>query len=114
MFSVNSAYNFVRKDSEVVSSLVFSKLWMCKVVPYAVLAAWRTLENKLATRVNLLRRWVLVENYACCLCGEEVESCRHLFFDCRLLGVSSVYALSDLEYRLSITLILSQTFINSR
>jgi len=63
-FSVNFAYNLVRKDSEVGSSPVFSKLWRCKAVPSVVLTVWRTLENKLATRVNFLRRWVLVENFA--------------------------------------------------
>jgi len=102
MFSVNSVYNHVRKDCEVVSSPIFSKLWGCKAVASVVLNAWKMLENKLATRVNLLRRGVLVENSACCLCGEEEESCRHLFFDCRFawrvwclcfkwLGVSFVY-----------------------
>jgi len=29
-FSVNSTYNHVRKDNEVVFSPVFSKLWRCK------------------------------------------------------------------------------------
>jgi len=102
MFPVNSAYNLVRKDSEVVSFPVFSKLWRCKAVPSVVLTAWRTFGNKLATRVNLLRRGVLVESFACCLCGEKVESCRHLFLDCRFvwrvwclcfkwLGISFVY-----------------------
>ena len=62
-FSVNSAYNHVRKDREVVSSPIFSRLWRCKVVPSDVLTAWRMLENKLATRVNLERRGVLVENF---------------------------------------------------
>jgi len=81
-FSVNSAYNLVRKDREVVSSSVFRKLWRCKAVPSAVLTAWRTMENKLATRVNLNRRGVLVESSMCCLCEKEEESCRNLFLDC--------------------------------
>ena len=40
------------------------------------------MENKLATRVNLSRRGVLVESLMCCLCGKEEESCSNLFFDC--------------------------------
>jgi len=59
------------------------------------------LENKIATRVNLERRGVLVESSLCCLCGREEETYRHLFFDCsfawkvwsfyfRWLGVSFV------------------------
>jgi len=81
-FSVNSAYNLVRKDKEVVSSSVFGMLWECKAVPSAGLMAWRLLENKLATRVDLSRRGVLVESLMCCLCGKEEESCGHLFFGC--------------------------------
>jgi len=81
-FSVNSAYNLVRKDSKVNPSLIFRKLWSCKAVPSAVLIAWRLMENKLATRVNLSRRGVLVVNSLCSFCGKEEETCRHLFFDC--------------------------------
>ena len=81
-FSVNSAYNLVRKDNEEDSFPIFSKLWRCKAVPSAMLTAWRVMEDKLATRVNLSRRGILVDSPMCCLCGKEEESCRHLFFDC--------------------------------
>jgi len=81
-FSVNSAYNLVRKDLEANSSPIFCKLWWCKAVPSAVLIAWRLMENKLGTRVNLSRRGVLVDSSMCSLCGKEEESCRHLIFDC--------------------------------
>ena len=37
-FSVNSAYNLVRKDKEVVPSPVFCMLWECKTVP--LLGLW--------------------------------------------------------------------------
>jgi len=80
-FSVNSAYNLVRKDKETIISPIFCKLWKCKAVPSAALMAWRLLENKLATRVNLSRRGVLVDSSMCGLCGLEEESCCHLFFD---------------------------------
>jgi len=81
-FTVSSAYNLVRKDNEADTSPVFSKLWRCKAVPSAVLMAWRGLENKLATRVNLSRRGVQIESLRCVLCGKEEESCSHLFFGC--------------------------------
>jgi len=81
-FIVSSAYNLVRKDKEADSSPIFRKLWRCKAVPSEALTAWRVLENKLATRVNLSRRGVLIESLRCCLCGKEEESCRHLFFGC--------------------------------
>ena len=60
----------------------FCKLWRCKAVPSALLLAWRLMENKLATRVNLRRRGVLVDNSMCSLYGKKEETCRHLFFDC--------------------------------
>jgi len=44
--------------------------------------AWRLLENKLAIRVNLSRKGVLVDSSTCGLCGLANESCCHLFFDC--------------------------------
>ena len=47
-----------------------------------MLMAWRVLENKLATRVNLSRRGVQLESLRCVLCGKEEESGSHLFFGC--------------------------------
>jgi len=52
-FTVSSAYNLIRKDNEVVSSQMFRKLWRSKAIPSAMVLAWRVMENKLATRVNL-------------------------------------------------------------
>ena len=81
-YSVNSAYNLVRNDKETMFSPIFSKLWKSKAIPSTALMAWRLLENKLAIRVNLSRRGVLVDSSACGLCGLVEESCCHLFFDC--------------------------------
>ncbi|XP_068467092.1 uncharacterized protein [Phaseolus vulgaris] len=81
-FSVSSAYSLIRRDCEADSSLVFGKLWSCKVVPSALVTAWRVLGNKIATRAYLERRGVLVESSMCCLCGKEEGSYRHLFFEC--------------------------------
>ena len=102
LFSVNSAYSLVRRDCEAYLSPIFRKLWSCKAVPSALFTVWRVMENKIATRVNLKRRRVMLESYLCCLCGKEEESYRHLFFDCffawrvwcfcfKWLGVSFVY-----------------------
>jgi len=62
---------------------VYSRLWRCKALPYALLTAWRVLEDKIVTTVNLERRGIVVDNPLCCLCGMEVESHCHLFFVCR-------------------------------
>ena len=85
MFSVNSAYSaysLVGRVSVANPSPIFSKLWNCKAVPSALVTAWRVLQNKIATRVNLEKRGVLVESALCCLCKKEEESYRHLFLEC--------------------------------
>ncbi|XP_068477366.1 uncharacterized protein [Phaseolus vulgaris] len=65
------------------------KLWRYKALPSALFTAWRVVENRIASKVNLVRRGVAVENSLCCLCGEEEEeeSC-HLFFVCRMSQAS--------------------------
>ncbi len=101
-FSVNSAYVQVRRGRGGEFSPEHSKLWRCKALPSALFTAWRVVENRIASRVNLVRRGVAVENSLCCLCGEEEESSCHLFFVCRFawriwclcfewLGVSFVF-----------------------
>jgi len=74
------------------------------------------LGNKIATKVNLLRRRVAVRNSLCSFCGEKEEEYFHLFFYCRLssltwnlcfawLGITTVvpfHAFSHfLQFRLS-------------
>ena len=103
MFTVSSAYSLVRRDREVDCSTVFSKLWSSEVVPSALLTAWRVLENKNATRANLVRRGVVVESSLCCLCGKEEESYNHLFFDCIFLAGFGVCSSSGWECRLYLT-----------
>ena len=96
-FSVNSAYSLVRRDCEVDFSPIFSKLWSCKVVSSAFFIAWRVLENKIATRINLERRGVLVESSLCCLCGNEETSYRHMFFDCSFACAGLCFCFKWLE-----------------
>jgi len=77
-------------------------LWKCRVVPAAEVTAWRVLEDKLVTKVNLEKRGIRVVSSVCIFCGAEEESCSHLFFKCRFvwllwnlcsawLGVQSVF-----------------------
>ena len=51
-------------------------------MPSALFTTWRVIENKVATRVNLERRGVVIENPLCCLCGMVEESSSHLFSVC--------------------------------
>ena len=54
-FSVNSTYSLVRRVNAADPSSVFSKLWNCKAFHSDLLTAWRVMQNKIATRVNLER-----------------------------------------------------------
>jgi len=78
VYTVNSAYNCLRRARERENVFVYKKFWRSKVVPYALVSAWRVPENK--TRVNLERGKIVVESLLCSLCGDEEETCRHLFF----------------------------------
>jgi len=64
--------------------VMFNFFWRIKALPSAQLTAWRVLGNKMATKVNLLRREVAVRNSLCSFCGEKEEEYFHLFFYCRL------------------------------
>ena len=77
--TVNSAYVQVRNDTVGEVPLVYSKLWRCKALLSSLFTAWRVIENKVSTRVNLERCGVLIENPLCCLCGMVEESSSHLF-----------------------------------
>jgi len=84
-YTVNSAYNRLRRGREGENAIVFKQLWRCKALPSALVTAWRVLENKLATRVNLEKRGIAVESPLCSLCRVEVESNNHLCFECRFV-----------------------------
>jgi len=50
-----------------------------------LVSAWRVLENKIATRINLEKRGIMVDSLLCCLCGLEEKYCHHLFFKCKIV-----------------------------
>ena len=79
-FSVSSAYSLVRRDRVADSSPVFGKLWRCKVAPSVLFTAWRVLENRIATRANLVRRGVVVDCSLCCLCEKGGRALPSLVF----------------------------------
>lgn len=54
--------------------------WKCKVLPAAQTLALRVFENKIATKINFVKRGVVVDNIICCLCGVQEESTNHLLF----------------------------------
>ena len=83
-FSVKSAYSFLRGHSEGDLSKLYNFFWSIKALPATQVLAWRVLENKIATKVNLARRGVKIVVLVCCFCRLKEESTSHLLFDCRI------------------------------
>jgi len=83
-FSVKSAYGVLREHSEKELSNLYKFFWNIKALPAVWVLAWRVLENKIATKVNLARRGVKTGVLVCCFCRLKEESTSHLLFDCRI------------------------------
>jgi len=86
-YSICSAYSILKKSCISKSSSLFEDFWNIKALPFAL---FRFLGNSIASKVNLVRRGVIVDCSSCCLCRDEVETTRHLFFEC-------IYSLVSLE-----------------
>ena len=41
------------------------------------------MEDKIASKANLVRRGICTTNNICCMCGEEEKNMSHLFCTCR-------------------------------
>ena len=68
-FFVNSAYGLLRGEIDGVLSSYYNFFWNIKALPAVQVMAWRVLEKKIANKVNLARRGVVVESVLCCLCN---------------------------------------------
>jgi len=55
-----------------------------KAQPSSRLTTWRVLEDKIASKTNLVRRGIGMTTITCCLCGEEEETTSHLFCTCKV------------------------------
>ena len=61
-FSVNSAYGLLRGEIKGESSRMFNLFWRIKALPSFHITSWKVLENKIASKVNLARRGVIVDS----------------------------------------------------
>ncbi|GAU36466.1 hypothetical protein TSUD_166320 [Trifolium subterraneum] len=84
-FSVRSAY-LTLTGSEVVSdpNPLLSRVWKSWAPSKVIVFSWQLLQDRVATRQNLLRRRVIrdISDSFCALCGVSVESVDHLFTSC--------------------------------
>ncbi|GKC58255.1 RNA-directed DNA polymerase, eukaryota, reverse transcriptase zinc-binding domain protein, partial [Tanacetum coccineum] len=65
---------------------VSSKTQWIKAVPIKVnVHAWKARLDCLPTRINISHRGMDIDSILCPICGNAVESSRHLFFDCHVI-----------------------------
>jgi len=84
-YSVHGTYRFLTSYEEPVVDGFYNNVWH-KLVPSKVsLFAWRLLQDRVPTRVNLVRRHVLQpnDNLRVGGCG-NIETADHLFLGCNL------------------------------
>jgi len=60
MYTVKSTYKCIRRFVEEEIVPMYKKIWRCKVTPLSLVSAWRMLENKIVTKVNLGKRGLKV------------------------------------------------------
>ncbi|KAL2947351.1 hypothetical protein AAZX31_20G064500 [Glycine max] len=85
LYSTKSAYRLlIPTNSPGQHSRNFQILRKLKIPPRAEMFSWRLFRDRLPTRVNLLRRNVVLQDTMCPLCGNHQEEAGHLFFHCRM------------------------------
>lgn len=84
-YSVRDAYRIIINGTNHIVDKNLFVVWNNYVQSKVVMLVWRLLQNKLPTRVNLIKRGVLECDHSECPfeCGIE-ESETHLFFECQL------------------------------
>ena len=56
--------------------------WNLKVMPSTQFYVWRALLDKIATKMNLHKRRIILGDTLCPLCGREEESTSHILITC--------------------------------
>ena len=63
----------------------YNSFWRIKALPSAHVTTWKVIENRVATKVDLERWGIQIENNICSLCRLSEKSTNHLFFGCRVV-----------------------------
>ena len=69
-FSVKSACRSLRRDGGEEVSRLYNFFWRIKALPSAHVTAWRVIQNKVASKVNLERGGIGIESNLCCFCRQ--------------------------------------------
>jgi hypothetical protein len=92
-FTVKSAYDIVsdmllpKEYLSTAQDLSFKVLWKCMAPSKVTGFAWLVLLDRVPTRVNLIRRQVIIDdmNQCCVFCGNSAETVTHLFLYCNCI-----------------------------
>ena len=78
-YSLRSAWNGIRIAGNIVDW--YHIVWYKDAIPRCSFILWLVCKDRMRTR-DRLKRWGVVEDSSCVLCGEEEENRDHLFFGC--------------------------------
>ncbi|GLT65802.1 hypothetical protein SLA2020_382120 [Shorea laevis] len=83
-YTTKSAYNILKSSTGEPRSKQMKLLWKIKVPLKVSAFAWKTLQNKIPTGDNLIKRGISGTNsdFPCIFCGNSLETVNHLFFTC--------------------------------
>jgi hypothetical protein len=88
-FTVNSAYLLLvaeyspRPLRDPVDDFVFKHIWKCGAPTKVCAFSWQLILDRIQTKDNLLKRRIIQAHHGICsLCGETLETGRHLFLHC--------------------------------
>ena len=86
-YSVKSTYEILSSLTLGASSDTYTVLWGLLIPPSTQCFAWRALQDKIATKKNLLRRSVHLVDHMCALCWSKEEKTSHLLLSCPIANV---------------------------
>ncbi|GJU95392.1 RNA-directed DNA polymerase, eukaryota [Tanacetum coccineum] len=80
-FSVASVRREI--DEKLLSMVSFKTRWVNAVPIKVNIHAWKVKLDCLPTRLNILRRGMIIDSILCLIYDKEVESSSHIFFSCQ-------------------------------
>jgi len=78
-FTVKFVYNILKGVEQREGVTMYEGFWRIKAQPSAHLTAWRVLEDKIVSKVNLVNGGITLESSICICVGRERKQ-RHIFF----------------------------------
>ena len=82
-FTVNATYVSLTKQTRGTRQDALELVWKMKAFPNVLVTAWRVLIDRIPTREGLCRRRVQMNSTVCVMCMTQVETCQHLFIECK-------------------------------